>query len=285
MPINPTPALSHRSLSLGPRRRPSVDGEPSSRPAGLTRKLPSRRRSPEGEPDSKREPPLFPSRLFRRPTTVFVYGPCRPLVDLTLIALAEATNPEFQWLEIGIPGEEQSQFDPVRLGWVPEDRLWRVECPDSLRPSDVGLNLVLFGLVRSDESSETLVQVTEFLRLPDISQRILAQRPPDGAPGVVVVTNAHRVMAAFSPNRVPGILTVHTNAGFSVLVGYSDSPGAACAYFDFVFHVVGESVPKWRDGRVVCEKGIDAGPLGGSRPLLLPKIPLLSSVLSRASSE
>lgn len=283
MPDDSARLPSIHSMSLDPPRRPSVEPEPSSRSTGLSHKVPPRHQVAAGGPNPEGAPPIFPRQLFTRPSSVFVYGPCRSLVNLTLFALAGATNPDFQWLDIGVPGEERTQFDPVRLGWIPEDRLWRVEHPDSLRPDDVGANLALFGLIRSDEPPSTLAQVTEFLRLPDISQRILARRPSDGSPGVVAVTNAHRVMAAFSPSRVPGILAVHTSAGFSILVGYSEAAGPGRTFFDFVFHVDGTSVANWRKGRLVCEKGIGSGPLSEAQPMLLPDIPLLAAVLSQVT--
>jgi hypothetical protein len=228
---------------------------------------------------------VFPPQLFDRPNSVFVYGPSRPLINLVVFALAEKTTPDFQWLDIGVPEEERLPFDPVRLGWIPEDRLWRVERPDMLRPDDLTANLALAGLIRSDEPPATLTHVAEFLRLPEISQRILARRPPDGRPGALAVTNAHRVIAAYPPNRVPPILAVHRDAGFSLFIGYADQAGPGRNVFDFVFHLDGENVIDWKRSHLVCEKGITSGPLGHARPVALAAIPLLSNVIVRATAQ
>jgi len=220
--------------------------------------------------------------MFDRPSSVLVYGPSRALVNLTLFALAQATTPEFQWLDIGVPGEERTPVDPVRLGWIPEERLWLIERPDALRPDDLTANLALFGLIRSDEPPTTLAQVAEFLRLPQVSQRILATRPSDGRPGALAVTNAHRVMAVFPPDRVPPILSVHRNAGFSVFVGYADSAGPGRFLFDFVIRLDGEHAAGWKSSQMVCEKGITAGPLRDGRPVRLSEIPIVARVLTKA---
>lgn len=214
---------------------------------------------------------------------MFVYGRPRTLVNLVLFALAEATNPEFQWVEIGMPEEGRPPLDPAALGWVPKGRLWVVEHPDSLRPDDLSANRALFGLIRSDEPPEALAQVAEFIRLPDVSQRILASRPPDGQPGAVAVVNAHRVMSTFSADRVPSILEVHRNAGFSVLVGYTESAGPGKALFDFVFRLDGDGATDWKNALLVCEKGIASGPLRDGRPVHLEEIPILAELLSRAT--
>ncbi len=236
-------------------------------------KVPPRRPPVFSAPASDGGVTIFPAHLFDRPNSVLVYGPSRPLVNLTLYALAEATTPEFHWLDIGVPGEERAAADPVQLGWIPEDRLWLVDRPEALRPDDLTANLALFGLIRSDEPTATLNQLTEFLRLPETSQRILSVRPNDGRPGALAVTNAHRVMAAYPPHRVPPILALHINAGFSVLVGYADSAGPGRSAFDFVFHLDGPSISEWRKSHLVCEKGITSGPLRDGRPVALEEIP------------
>ncbi|MGA7476526.1 MAG: hypothetical protein WBW47_04825 [Thermoplasmata archaeon] len=281
----PTPPLTASPTSdpapVGDVSGPS--GEPAF-PSGLPHKLPPRRRSTSSEPGPDRCSGVFPARLFDRPNSVLVYGPHRSLVNLTLFALATATNPEFEWVEIGEPKDDRPLFDPVQLGWIPEDRVWLVDHPDALRPDDLSANLSLSRTIRSDEPPEILAQITEFLRLPDRSQRILATRPPQGKPGVVAIANAHRVERNFAASRVPSILTVHRNAGFSVLVGYSEAPGTGRKLFDFVFHLDGadQNVADWRKNHLVCERGITSGPLRDSRPVLLDDVPILSGVLSRA---
>ena len=227
---------------------------------------------------------VVPLRLFDRPTSVLVYGPSRDLVNLAVFALAEATTPTFQWLDIRVPGETRLALDPVVLGWVAADRLWAVESPGSLQPNDLGATSALFALIRSDEPPATVTQITEFLRLPETSQRILAVPPGDRRPGVVAVPNAHRVMASFSASQVPGILRAHRNSGFSVYAGYAEAAGTGRSAFDFVFRLEGEGASAWRTTACVCEQGIRTGPLADGRPVPLGQIPLFARVVERAAS-
>lgn len=263
---------------------PGRVGEPFF-PAGLPHKLPPRRGRASSGPGPHMGSAVFPARLFDRPNSVLVYGARRPLVNLTLFALATTTNPDFEWVEIGVPKEDRTLFEPVQLGWIPEDRLWRVDQPDALLPDDRSANLSLVGTIRSDEPPEILAQMIEFLRLPDRSQRILATRPPEDKPGVVAVANAQRAEGTFAASRVPSILAVHRNAGFSVFVGYAESPGPGRDLFDFVFHLNGENenVADWRKSQLVCERGITSGPLRDSRSVPIEEIPILADVLSRAA--
>lgn len=272
-------------LARDPGREASPSrADPPSAPTAPLHRMPSRQppNAPTGGPAD--EPPVFPARLFARPHSVLVYGSTLPLVNLTLFALASHTNPEFHWVEIGRGSEELTPCNPIQLGWIPDDRLWLVDSPDSLRPNDASMNLPLFEMIRSDEPPDSLQQFTEFLRLPEISQRILASHSPDGRPGVVAVTNVHRVGDVFSAESVPRILSVHRNAGFSVLVGAAGSSGPGRDLFDFVFRLQGPGVESadWRHHQLVCERGISSGPLRELRPVRLDEIPLLEQVLSKA---
>jgi hypothetical protein len=284
-------------MSTSPLRvtaHPAIDGdgEPSvsppkdgpSVPVGLPHRLPPRRPLPSQRTPSDPGDGIFPVRLFDRPNSVIVYGPSRPLVNLLLFALARSVNPDFAWVDIGSPKQERTPCDPVRLGWVPEDRLWLVNLPELVEPDTRSARLPLFEMIRSDESPEVLTHVTEFLRLPDISQRILSDRPSSDQPGVVAVANIHRVAAVFSSDRVPRILNLHREAGFSVLAGYAGLAGSGRDHFDYVFRVQGEDEGflDWKKNQLVCERGISSGPLGGLRPVRLEEIPLVAEVVARA---
>jgi len=277
-------ALSRLSASpISPAFDPGPTRSPIPR-GGQVHKVPPRRFPPPEGGNPEAPVSFFPTRLFERPNTILVHGPSRPSINLALYAFAEAITPDFQWVDIGVPGEEAVSSDPAQLGWIPEERMWRVDRPEKLRPNELTANLALFGLIRWDEPASTIAQVTEFLRLPETSQRILSTRPRDGRPGVLAVTNAHRVMALYPEERVGPVLAVHQNAGFSVLVGFAEVAGPAQKLFDFVFQLDCGSPSAWRTGHLVCTKGISSGPLRDARPVSLEEIPLLASVFSRANA-
>jgi hypothetical protein len=247
-------------------------------------RLPPRRPPTREEVATDTASRSLPSHLFDRPVSVFVYGSSRPLVNLVLYALAARTNPDFHWVDIGDPTTERAPCDPVQLGWISDDRLWRVERPEMLRPDDRNDHLPLFRVIRPDEPSESLARFTEFLSLPDQSQQILATRPPPDRPGVVVVSNAHRAGDAFAPSRVATILNAHRNAGFSVMVGYAGSASPERDLFEFVFRLDGvdNRHEDWKENQLVCEKGIRGGPLGSLSPVRLEEVPLVAEIVMRA---
>jgi len=262
---------------------PPGGAEPAA-PSEPLHRMPGRRPPVAPSADPAAGSPVFPARLFDRPSGVFVYGTSRAIVNLTLFTFATHANPGFHWVEIGSKSEAHARSEPVRLGWIPPDRLWLVDPPEVLRPDTASARLPIFDMIRSDEPSDTIRHILDFLRLPDQSQRIIGSQLPNGRPGVVAVTNAHRAEGTIPPDDVPAILSVHRNAGFSVMVGYPDFAGPARDLFDFVFRIQGidEQPADWKKVQLVCEKGITAGPLRDLRPLRLEEIPILAEVLSRA---
>jgi len=229
-------------------------------------------------------PPVFPAALFRQAHSVLVYGRSMPLVRLTLFALASSANPRFHWVEFAPSSVERTPCDPVRLGWIPDDRLWLIDPSEGLRPDDAGADLPISKLISPDEPAQSLRQFAEFLRLPNLSQQIIASQPPTGQPGVVAVTNVQHAVDAFPIERVAPILSVHRDSGFSVMVGHDDTPGPGWQLFDFVFRIQGDGqqLRGWKEHQLVCEKGITSGPLRNRQPVRLDEIPLLDAVLSKA---
>ena len=283
------PAATRGSLSRlasPPGPDPSSPSSPGTPPfsAGSLHRLPGR--DPTRPPDGSEGggPSVFPATLFYKAHSVLVYGASRPLVRLAVYALASSVNPQLHWVEFGPPPTARTPCDPVRLGWIPNERLWLIDPSEGFRPDDASGNLPISRLISAEEPAESLNHFVEFLRLPDLSQQIIASQAPDGHPGVVAVTNVQHVADAFSSDRVLAILSVHQQSGFSVIVGHDETPGPGCDLFDFVFRLRGDGdrLEDWRRYELVCEKGITSGPLGGRRPVRLDEIPQLDMVLSRA---
>jgi len=271
-------------MSPNPVKPPTEKSSEPVLPDRPLHKLPPRAHSRRSPGTSGAENAAFPDQLFDQPTSVFVYGPSRPLVNLTLYALATATNPDFQWVEFGSLAERRMPCDPIRLGWIPPERLWVVDHPAHLRPGPVPSPSALFGMIRPDEAEDELTYLNQFLSLPENFQKILSGAPSDGRPGVVTVTNAERAEGRFSSDVVPAILEVHRRSGYSVIVGYDETARLGRDVFDFVFRLQGEDrfARDWRENELVCEKGVTSGPLRDRAAIRLEQIPLISEVLSRA---
>lgn len=271
---NAPPGVPTRTPSAGP-------GDPAPSTGPLHR-VPDRRYSDSPRPIMG--PAIFPRRLFERPSSVLVYGPSRPLVNLTLYALAHHTNPEFHWVEVGAIPQPPTVSEPVQLGWIPDSRLWLVDRSNTLRPNDAAAALPLGELISPDEPPESLRQFVDFLRLPDQAQRLIAAQTPNGSPGVVAVPDTDRLEGTFSASEVDSLLAVHREAGLSVMVGHRGSPGSGRDVFDFVFRLQGrdERPDGWKKNQLVCEKGITSGPLRDLQPIHLEYVPILFEVISKA---
>jgi len=227
---------------------------------------------------------LFPGTLFHQPHSVLVFGPSRPLVRLTLFALASRTNPRFHWVEFSPPATERTPCDPVRLGWIPQDRLWLVDPARPLEPNEGAMADSLSKMISTEEPPESRSRFAEFLRLPDLSQQIIASQVPNGHPGVVAVSEVQQASETFAPEQVGSILALHQELGFSVMVGHYRPPRNDRDVFDFVFRLQGEGerLEDWKHYQLTCEKGATVGPLRDRRPVPVGGIPLLYNVLSRA---
>lgn len=230
---------------------------------------------------------LFPSSLFQQPHSVLVFGSSRRLVRLTLFAFASWTNPAFHWVEFSSPATERTPCDPVRLGWIPDDRLWLIDTPRSLEPNDASMTLALSKMISPEESPEARDRLAQFLRLPELSQRIIASQTPNGHPGVVAVSEVHQASESFTSHQVVSILSLHQDLGFSVIIGHYEPPGPGRDLFDFVFRLQGEGerLEDWKRYQLICEKGIALGPLRGRRAIPLGEISPLYELLLRARTD
>jgi hypothetical protein len=248
---------------------------------------PSAPGSGSADPSSARRPGPGPGvrwadRLSERPTSTFLYGRSRPLVNLLLYALAEKENAGFHWLDIRTPQEESEELDPAQLGWIDEKHLWKVDRLDAFTPNNVPANAALFELVRDDEPPETLARLSDFLRLPDAMQQILAEPPAGGGPGVLAVANAHRTADAFPVSTLAPILEALRWAGYSLLVGFAGSPPAVRAEFDRVIRVDGSGPGTWTTAELVLEAGPSMVGLASEGTARLVDLPFVARVLRRA---
>lgn len=283
-PENPPPPSPHRFSQPSPSSGQSPDPTPPHTPSPPLHRLPGRESNLAADGPDPRDTSALPVGLFRAPHSVLVFGPSRRLVRLTLFSLASATNPDLHWVEFSPPTTDRTPCDPVRLGWIPADRLWLIDPPESLQTSDPNLEDALSKLISDDEPSDSRDRLAGFLRLPDVSQQIIASQVVDGHPGVVVVTEVHRASRAFTPNHVPWILSLHRDFGLSVMIGHNRPPGPGRDFFDFVFRVQGDGdrLEDWMRCQLICEKGIRSGPLRERRPVPLGEIPLIHDILARA---
>ncbi len=219
------------------------------------------------------------------PTSAIVYGTSRPLVNLVLYALAEDANAAFHWLDVRPSGEAPPELDPARLGWIDQRRVWTVDPLDALAPDNARANAALFELVRADEPPTTLARLSDFLRLPERMQQILAEMVSTGKPGVLAVANVHRTGKRFPDSTLGPILEAIAWAGYSLFVGYAGPEPSVRARFAHAVRVEGENPRRWRSAKLTLEGDSPMGALRVGEPTVLADLPFVARVLERALPE
>ena len=164
-------------------------------------------------------------------------------------------------------------------------RLWTVGALDALAPDNARANAALFELVRDDEPPATLARLSDFLRLPERMQQILAEMPSTSKPGVLAVANMERAMSAFPASTLPTILDAIAWAGYSLYVGYSGPAPSARTRFAHVLKVDGESPRHWRAAKLTVEGSAPMHGVPAGQPIPLSEIPFVARVLERAVPE
>jgi hypothetical protein len=201
----------------------------------------------------------LPLALSRRPTTVFLHGPSRDLVDLVTYGLVAWVGTEFSWIDIRLGESPSSATDPVRLGYIPRDRLIVVSHLDEMAPSHVSRDGVR-SIIRSDEPLDAMEELSEFVRLPRAVQQALAKTAPGSRPGIMVLSNAQRLLPLYNASIVPEVLREVTELGTSIFVSFADEPPLGRSVFDFVLRVTSTGPEQWTDATIEFERA------GGMHP-------------------
>ncbi len=217
-------------------------------------------------------------------SATLVYGSSRPLVNLVLFALAEGSNPRFQWLDIRSESEAPGEWDPVRMGWLKERRVWTVDPREGLSPDNPRANAAMFHLVRTDEPPLLLARLAEFLRLPTAFQEVLAAMPAASEANLLAVANADRITGSIPDPGLGSILSAFSWVRCSLFVGYVGARSRTDLAFGRVVRVEGTSPAQWRDARVDFEKGSAEGGPSSAHGVSPADVPILERAFRRATS-
>ena len=88
--------------------------------------------------------------LFPAPTSVFVCGNNRALLNWFAYALASATDPEFVWTDVRLSGESPTPDDLFSRDRIPSERLHLVE-PIELTPDNTTAHMAVSAVIRDVE--------------------------------------------------------------------------------------------------------------------------------------
>lgn len=227
------------------------------------------------------DPPIRPSQ-GGNPATVFVGGSSRPVVNSVAFALAEIIDLTPFWLDVRDPKGPAEGPDPGNSGWIPPDRLFVSEGSRGFQPPVPGQVPHLWTIVKADEPTTVLTQLTDFLRLPEVIQEILSATSSLDGPRAVVVAGSDRVAHLF-PKTAEGLqrfLGTMAVTSMNIVAAHTGRTGPGRFGFGTVFRVNAEASQNWLEGTLVCEQGIAQGPFAVGRKNRLSDIPSISRVLS-----
>lgn len=230
---------------------------------------------------SYQDPPIAPER-GAGPTTVFVGGSSRGVVNAVAYALAELIDLTPFWLNVKDSRTRSIDPDPGSVGWIPPDRMFVSEDGRGLEVMVEGAMQALSTVVRSDEPASALSNLTEFLKLPELIQDILSAAPENGAPKALVAANSDRVTHLF-PQTAKGLRQFFATiaaANVSILAAHTGPVGPGRFGFATVFQVRTASPGDWIEGTLICEKGIEGGPFAVGRTTRLSDVPGIARVLN-----
>ena len=211
---------------------------------------------------------FLPRDWDRKAVAIYVWGTSRPIVNRVVFSLARSLDATPLWLEMLERGEEP---DPLRLGWVPRERLYLSERPEDMEPARAVGNLALWNIVRFDEPASLLARLTDFVRLPPLVQEALAASTTGPRLRALAVGNADRVEHLFHDRseELQWLIQYLRESSLCLVVGATTPPGVGRAAFDYEFRVEGVSMEEWRSATIVCDRCALGGacPVGRAQPL------------------
>lgn len=238
--------------------------------------------SPVDNPATPRQPWFLPTNWDRRAFAIIVSGRARGLVNRVAFSMAQSLDAAPFWLEIVEHGEVP---EPLRMGWVPPERLYVTERPEDLEPARAVGNLALWGVVRSDEPATLLAQLTDFVRLPPLVQEVLGRTAADSQLRAVAVGNADRIGPLFSqrPDEVTWLVDFLRASSLCLILASTGYVGPSRTAFDCEFHVTGDSLERWSEATITCERSRVTGTVPIGRPFPIRAIPGIESLFERRS--
>ncbi|HLN50850.1 MAG TPA: hypothetical protein VK455_02165 [Thermoplasmata archaeon] len=214
------------------------------------------------------------------PTSVFLHGPSRPLLNWVLYALLVRTGRVFQWTDVRLRGEVLDPMDPLARRLVPESQL-SIVLPEELNLSDPP-SRTMPEMIHPDEPADSMRRVNAFLRLPGHTQEVLSRVTGEGTVTPVGLSNCHRLAAAFPADAIQPTLRAFMESGASIALTWADAVPASARAFDFVIGVEGRGPLDWKEARLRCDIGNSTGVIRAGQVLRLGDVPAIAEVIEPA---
>lgn len=218
--------------------------------------------------------------VFNRPTSVFIGGSSRPLLNWVAYALALRTNPNFLWSDVRIPGELFDKNDLLARRVIPADQL------SFVYPTELARDHAAASTASAHEGSppgpgSDFKTSVGFLQLPSQARDVLTALPPGGPPIPIVVSNAHRIVGLYPTSSVAPILKAVLGAGAILIMTFADAPPDGRLSFDTVLHLNGHDPADWKSASLRVEKSPADGPFKSGATTSLKSFAPIADVLSR----
>jgi len=217
--------------------------------------------------------------LFDRPTAVYLSGSSRSLLNWVAYALCLPNAGGYLWTDVQLDGEVREPDDLLGTSRIPVDRFFEVS-PEALVLDPRAGNVALGGLIQTTDSAASVETFVNFLRLPAHAQTLVSKQSRSGPPTILILSNSHRIAALYSWRTTGPAVRSIVAAGVSLLVTWADAPTESRHQFDYVLHLKGHELARWRDAVVIVEKGAPDGPLRSGSERRLAEFPGVDSALS-----
>jgi hypothetical protein len=221
---------------------------------------------------------------FRRPTSVFISGTSRTLLKWFAFALLSPYGSRVYWTDVRLPGEIPDPLDPMTLHAIPESAVY-VLSPRELQPdveSARRAEAAAATMLHSDEPSEALRGLVEFLRMPAHAQKLISSTGRVEEPSILVTANAHRLATVYDVERVPQLMQALLESGTCQVALWAEAPTTNTTMFEMQLRLEGSDPVDWRNATIQAERGISTGPLAFGGPVRISQFEALAAILEQA---
>ena len=218
--------------------------------------------------------------IFRKPTSVIIFGNDRPLLNWVANAHASINDPRFNWTDDRSTGQTPAPTDPMSRNKIPADRMF-VRRPVELGRNDRTPSVAVSTIVRSDEPAENVQRLLDFLRLPTPTQHVLSA-PRQDRPLVAVLADSHRVLALYpTVENVSSTVRSILATDATLIMTFADAPPDGRFVFETIVHIDGSLRDGWRKATMTVERGSSDGAIPTGLVVRLEEFDPIANVLAR----
>lgn len=208
---------------------------------------------PEGDDPRLR---WIPGRLRAGSHCVHIWGNSRVGVNQAAWEIASRLGPGFRWIEIASQDDPVEPDDPAHSGRIPSGQRYRTVPPSEFSRNPAVANPTLWTVVRSDEPSEVLQTLLDFMTLPVVLQNAVTLSPPREGGNVCVIANCDRITEHFpdDPAVTGHLLDLWRRERVSLISTWTNAQRKSRFDYDYTFELKTPEHGDWKRSVITCEK-------------------------------